>query len=47
MTSDLQPQNANQVDGEIGRPMTSPETFATYLVCWGALWCYSSLLPGC
>ncbi len=35
MTSDLQPQNANQVDGEIGRPMTSPETFATYLVMLG------------
>ena len=35
MTSDLQPQNATQGDGEIGRPMTSPETFATYLVMLG------------
>ncbi len=35
MTSDLQPQNANQGDNEGGRPMTSPETFVTYLVMLG------------
>lgn len=35
MTSDLQPQNANQGDNEGGRPMTSPETLVTYLVMLG------------